>query len=57
LIRRGAHGRVSDLPATLRIRIDHCLIAGAAAVTDVRVGKSMGSDHFATIDDPLIGAR
>jgi endonuclease/exonuclease/phosphatase (EEP) superfamily protein YafD len=45
------------LPATLRIRIDHCLIAGAAAVTDVRVGNSMGSDHFATIDDPLIGAR
>jgi endonuclease/exonuclease/phosphatase family metal-dependent hydrolase len=55
LIRRGAHGRASDLPAVLRIRIDHCLIAGAAAVRDVHVGKSVGSDHFATINDLLIG--
>jgi endonuclease/exonuclease/phosphatase (EEP) superfamily protein YafD len=45
----------SGLPAMLRIRIDQCLIAGAASVADVRVGESMGSDHFATINDLLIG--
>jgi endonuclease/exonuclease/phosphatase (EEP) superfamily protein YafD len=45
----------SDLPAPLRIRIDHCLVAGAAAVADIRVGASAGSDHFATINDLLIG--
>jgi endonuclease/exonuclease/phosphatase (EEP) superfamily protein YafD len=47
----------SDLPAVLRIRIDHCLFAGAVAVANVRVGKSMGSDHFATINDLLIGGN
>jgi endonuclease/exonuclease/phosphatase (EEP) superfamily protein YafD len=45
----------SGLPAVLRIRIDQCLVAGAVSVADVRVGKSMGSDHFATINDLLIG--
>jgi endonuclease/exonuclease/phosphatase (EEP) superfamily protein YafD len=45
----------SVLPAPLRIRIDQCLIAGAVGVADVRVGKSVGSDHFATINDLLIG--
>ena len=43
------------LPALLRIRIDQCLVAGAVSVADVRVGESVGSDHFATINDLLIG--
>jgi endonuclease/exonuclease/phosphatase (EEP) superfamily protein YafD len=45
----------SSLPAVLRIRIDQCLIAGAVTVADVRVGESVGSDHFATFNDLLIG--
>ncbi|HET9472285.1 MAG TPA: endonuclease/exonuclease/phosphatase family protein [Steroidobacteraceae bacterium] len=45
----------SGLPAVLRIRIDQCLVAGAVSVADVRVGESVGSDHFATINDLLIG--
>ena len=45
----------SGLPAVLRIRIDQCLAAGAVSVADVRVGESLGSDHFATINDLLIG--
>jgi endonuclease/exonuclease/phosphatase (EEP) superfamily protein YafD len=44
----------SGLPEMLRIRIDQCLIAGKVSVADVRVGASVGSDHFATIDDLLI---
>jgi endonuclease/exonuclease/phosphatase (EEP) superfamily protein YafD len=47
----------SSLPAVLRIRIDQCLVAGAVSVADVRVGKSVGSDHFATINDLLVGGR
>ncbi len=46
----------ASLPAPLRIRIDQCLIAGAAGVADVRVGENVGSDHFATINDLLIAA-
>lgn len=46
----------SGLPAVLRIRIDQCLVAGAVSVADVRVGASLGSDHFATINDLLIGS-
>jgi endonuclease/exonuclease/phosphatase (EEP) superfamily protein YafD len=45
----------SALPAILRIRIDQCLMAGAVGVADVRVGESVGSDHYATINDLLIG--
>jgi len=45
----------SGLPAMLRIRIDQCLVAGAVSVSGVRVGASLGSDHFATINDLLIG--
>jgi endonuclease/exonuclease/phosphatase (EEP) superfamily protein YafD len=45
----------SDLPTPLRIRIDHCLIAGAIGVANVRVGESVGSDHFATVNDLLVG--
>jgi len=45
----------SRLPAVLRIRIDQCLVAGAVNVADVRIGESVGSDHFATINDLLIG--
>lgn len=45
----------SSLPAVLRIRIDQCLIAGQVSVADVRVGESAGSDHFAAINDLLIG--
>jgi len=41
----------SDLPAVLRIRIDHCIASGAVGIADVRVGQSVGSDHFATIND------
>jgi endonuclease/exonuclease/phosphatase (EEP) superfamily protein YafD len=41
----------SKLPAMLRIRIDHCLVAGAIGIESVRVGESQGSDHFATIYD------
>ena len=41
----------SALPALLRIRIDQCLASPAVAVSDVRVGESVGSDHFATIND------
>jgi endonuclease/exonuclease/phosphatase (EEP) superfamily protein YafD len=41
----------SGLPSMLRIRIDQCLIAGAVSVADVRVGASVGSDHFATVND------
>jgi endonuclease/exonuclease/phosphatase (EEP) superfamily protein YafD len=44
----------SSLPAILRIRIDQCLMADAVSVADVRVGESVGSDHFATINDLLI---
>ena len=44
----------SSLPAILRIRIDQCLMAGAASVAGVRVGVSAGSDHFATVNDLLI---
>jgi endonuclease/exonuclease/phosphatase (EEP) superfamily protein YafD len=46
----------SDLPAVLRIRIDQCLVAGAVSVADVRVGESVGSDHFATVNDLLVGS-
>jgi len=45
----------SSLPAVLRIRIDQCLTAGAVSVADARVGQSVGSDHFATVNDLLIG--
>ena len=45
----------SALPAVLRIRIDQCLMAGAVRVAGVHVGESVGSDHFATINDLLIG--
>jgi endonuclease/exonuclease/phosphatase (EEP) superfamily protein YafD len=45
----------TGLPAVLRIRIDQCLAAGAVSVADVRVGDSVGSDHFATINDLRIG--
>ena len=45
----------AGLPAPLRIRIDQCLLGGAVSVADVRVGASMGSDHFATINDLQVG--
>jgi endonuclease/exonuclease/phosphatase (EEP) superfamily protein YafD len=45
----------SFLPAALRIRIDQCIVAGAVSVADVRVGENVGSDHFSTINDLLIG--
>lgn len=45
----------SRMPAVLRIRIDQCLAAGAVNVADVQVGESVGSDHFATINDLSIG--
>lgn len=45
----------SGLPTVLRIRIDQCLVAGAVTVAEVRAGESVGSDHFATINDLLIG--
>lgn len=45
----------SGLPALLRIRIDQCLTAGATSVAGLRVGESVGSDHFATINDVLVG--
>lgn len=41
----------SGLPSVLRIRIDQCLASGTTGVADVRVGQSVGSDHFATIND------
>ena len=41
----------SGLPSVLRIRIDQCLASGAMSVAGVSVGKSAGSDHFATIND------
>jgi endonuclease/exonuclease/phosphatase (EEP) superfamily protein YafD len=44
------------LPAVLRIRIDQCLVVGAVEVAGVRVGASVGSDHFATVNDLRIGA-
>lgn len=53
---RGLHGTWSSgLPAALRIRIDQCLVAGAVSVAGTRVGESVGSDHFATVNDLLIG--
>jgi endonuclease/exonuclease/phosphatase (EEP) superfamily protein YafD len=45
----------SRLPAMLRIRIDQCLVAGAVSVADVRVGESVESDHFATVNNLVIG--
>jgi endonuclease/exonuclease/phosphatase (EEP) superfamily protein YafD len=45
----------SILPAALRIRIDQCLTAGAAGIVDIQVGRSIGSDHLATINDLSIG--
>jgi endonuclease/exonuclease/phosphatase (EEP) superfamily protein YafD len=44
----------SGLPSVLRIRIDHCLASGSMGVADVRVGESVGSDHFATIHDLVV---
>jgi len=44
----------SGLPSAFRIRIDQCLASGAMGVGDVQVGKSEGSDHFATINDLLV---
>ena len=44
------------LPAPLRIRIDQCLTSGAVSAAGVRVGDSVGSDHFATINDLLISS-
>jgi endonuclease/exonuclease/phosphatase (EEP) superfamily protein YafD len=41
----------SGLLAPTRIRIDQCLASPAVAVSEVRVGESVGSDHFATIND------
>ena len=41
----------SGLPSILRIRIDQCLASGTTGVVDVRVGQSVGSDHFATINE------
>jgi endonuclease/exonuclease/phosphatase (EEP) superfamily protein YafD len=41
----------SRLPSLLGIRIDQCLVAGKMSVSNVRVGESVGSDHFATIND------
>lgn len=46
----------SSLPAPLRIRIDQCLAAGAVSVADVSVGESVTSDHYATINDLLVGS-
>jgi endonuclease/exonuclease/phosphatase (EEP) superfamily protein YafD len=46
----------AGFPAPLRIRIDQCLAAGAVSVADLRVGRGVGSDHLATINDLLIGA-
>jgi len=45
----------SGLPAPLRIRIDQCLVAGTVSVAGVGVGESVGSDHFSTINDLLVG--
>jgi endonuclease/exonuclease/phosphatase (EEP) superfamily protein YafD len=41
----------SGLPSLMRIRIDQCLASGAMRVASVQVGRSVGSDHFATIND------
>jgi len=41
----------TGLPAMLRIRIDQCLASDAIRVERVRVGASLGSDHFATINE------
>lgn len=46
----------SGLPAPLRIRIDHCLVGGPVTVSNVQVGDSVGSDHFATINDLNVAA-
>ncbi len=46
----------AGLPKPLRIRIDQCIAGGPLDVDDVRVGESVGSDHFATINDLLLGA-
>jgi endonuclease/exonuclease/phosphatase (EEP) superfamily protein YafD len=47
----------SGLPAVLRIRIDQCLTAGAVSVANLRVGESVGSDHFAAINDLVISGH
>jgi endonuclease/exonuclease/phosphatase (EEP) superfamily protein YafD len=41
----------SGLPSALRIRIDQCVANAAMGVANVLVGRSAGSDHFATIND------
>lgn len=45
----------TGIPAPVRIRIDQCITAGAVGVAGVRIGQSVGSDHFATFNDLLIG--
>ena len=47
----------SGLPSILRIRIDQCLASGTMGIADVHVGESVGSDHFATINDLMVAGR
>lgn len=44
----------ASLPSVLRIRIDQCLASGTLEIAAVRVGESVGSDHFATINDLVV---
>jgi len=46
----------SGVPSMLRIRIDQCLMRGTVGVANVQVGQSVGSDHFATINDLIVTA-
>lgn len=47
----------SGLPALLRIRIDHCLASPAVSIAGVHIGRSVGSDHFATISELSVNSQ